>query len=393
VCFLQYTSGSTGDPRGVQVTFGNLADNCAAIADAFGLSERSSSVIWLPPFHDMGLIGGILTAVEVGFPVHLMSHLDFAADPIAWLRRIHEERATVSGGPNFAFELAARRATPEDVAALDLSCWTTAFNGAEPIRRATMERFGATFAAAGFDARAFRPCYGLAENTLLVSVVRRWEPDEVPADGRVSCGPAAQGCEIVIVDPVSGTPVDEGAEGEIWVRGASVARGYWGRPDETSTIFEATTATGSGPYLRTGDLGIWRDDELVVTGRQKDLVIVSGVNHHPQDIEVTVSGSGDGLLPTGCAVFSYADPLDGELVVTVQEVAGRGRDLDVAALVAQIRHRVGREHGLRLADVALVGPGQLPRTTSGKVRRGRARDLWAAGALDRIDPPELRRRP
>jgi acyl-CoA synthetase (AMP-forming)/AMP-acid ligase II len=393
VCFLQYTSGSTGEPRGVEVTFGNLASNCAAIAEAFELSESSSSVIWLPPFHDMGLIGGILSAVDVGYPVHLMSHLEFAADPISWLRLVHQERATVSGGPNFSFELAARRATPEDVAALDLSCWTTAFNGAEPIMPATLGRFSRTFAAAGFAPRAFRPCYGLAENTLLVSAAGGWEPEAVSADSRVACGPAARGCEVAVVDPTSASPVDPGTEGEIWVRGPSVARGYWNRPEESRATFQARTASGAGPYLRTGDLGIWREDELVVTGRRKDLVIVNGVNHYPQDIEITVAGSDDRLHPTGCAVFSHADPLEGEVAVAVQELARRGQDVDPVALVSSIRDRVGREHALRLADVVLIGPGQLPRTTSGKVRRGSARKLWLDGAFERIDPPHLRRQP
>ncbi|MDW8319497.1 MAG: fatty acyl-AMP ligase, partial [Anaerolineae bacterium] len=413
LAFLQYTSGSTAQPKGVMLTHDNLLANLAMIREGFGMVPEDVGMIWLPPYHDMGLIGGILQPLYAGFPVVLMSPLDFLQRPLRWLRAITRHRATVSGGPNFAYDLAARKVTDAQKATLDLSTWKVAFNGAEPVRRETLERFSQAFAGCGFRPEAFYPCYGLAEGTLIVSGGRRGQgaryarvkaaalgagraiptaeddPDGQPA---VGCGTALGQEQILIVDPETRQPLPDGQVGEVWVSGPNVAVGYWNRPQETAETFHATPApvtvanfsqklatTAGARFLRTGDLGFILDGELFIAGRIKDLIIVDGQNHYPQDIELTVEKSHPALRP-GCAA-AFPVTVDGEerLAVAV-EVAknlrpardgqAAGEDaLDPEALRTAIRRAVTAGHDLRVHAIALLKAGSIPKTSSGKIQR------------------------
>ena len=289
LAFLQYTSGSTGTPKGVMISHGNLLHNSSLISHGFGITSNDVGMIWLPPYHDMGLVGGILQPIISGIPCILMSPLDFLQKPLRWLHAISRYQATVSGGPNFAYDLCVRKITPAQRDTLDLSSWITAFSGAEPVRAETMERFAAYFKPCGFQREAFYPCYGLAEGTLIVSGGEKYTPpvlcsveadalerDEiVPATpGRenartlVSCGKNLGGQRIAIVDPEALTLCPPNRVGEIWVSGPSVAQGYWNLPDDTEETFRAYLLdTGEGPFLRTGDMGFIKDDEIYFCGR------------------------------------------------------------------------------------------------------------------------------
>ncbi|MES2639515.1 MAG: amino acid adenylation domain-containing protein [Myxococcota bacterium] len=392
---LQYTSGSTAQPKGVCVTHRNLVHNQAAIARAFGHDEASSIVSWLPVYHDMGL-SNLLQAVYVGIPCFLMAPAHFLQRPARWLEAIARHRATTSGGPDFAYELCSRRITPEQRRRLDLGCWRVAYDGSEPVRAQTLQHFVETFGPQGFRASAFRPCYGLAEATLLVAAgapdcVARIERFETlaltehravvaaPGLGQalVSCGSARE-CEVIIADPDGGRALPTGRVGEIWVQGPSVAAGYWQRPEETATAFGARVPGHPGTFLRTGDLGFVTDGELYVAGRLKDLIVARGQNHHPADIERTAQDT-DPSLPVGGGAAFGLDVAGEERVVVVHEV-GRAT-LDATALTGIIRRRILEEHGLQVAAVVLIRPGTLPRTTSGKVRRAACRDQFVAGTL------------
>ncbi|HSF40168.1 MAG TPA: amino acid adenylation domain-containing protein [Thermoanaerobaculia bacterium] len=406
--FLQYTSGSTGTPRGVVVSHANLAENEALIRRAFEQSESSVIVSWLPTYHDMGLIGGVLQPLVAGARCVLMSPGAFLQQPRRWLAAISRYGGTTSGGPNFAFDLCARRIAPEDRRGLDLRRWRVAFNGAEPIRADTLERFSAAFAPCGFERRAFFPCYGLAEATLFVAggprpaepvvlSVRRDElarGEAVPAGAGgpgtrelVGSGLAAQ--EVRVVDPETAEPCPPGRVGEIWVSGPSVARGYWNRPGDTAALFGARVAgeAGGGPYLRTGDLGFVSGDELFVTGRLKDLVILRGRNHDPADVERTVERACSALQPGASAAF--AADLDGEERLVVAGELQRGVPAGIAAIAEAVRRAVAEEHEAQIYELVLLRPGTLPRTTSGKVQRGRCRDLYLAGELAVVDRSRL----
>lgn len=399
MAFLQYTSGSTAVPKGVMVSHSNVLANCADIGDVFRLSAASRAVIWLPPYHDMGLVGGVIQGMYTGYPTTLLSTDEFARSPLRWLELISETAATVSGGPNFGYDLCARRVTPEQVGDLDLSSWQVAFNGAEPIRAEVMERFARLLEPAGLSPAVFRPCYGLAEATLIVTggraageVVRR---EIIRPGGQqatlVGCGHAAASQEVRIVDPDTLTVLPDGTEGEIWVRGPSVAVGYWDRPTQTAETFAAFTAAGpgeesAGPFLRTGDLGILDGGELFVTGRIKDLVIQRGVNHHPQDIESTASGACDGLYPGGAAAFTVLADGEERLVVAL-EVAPRHRDLDQARARAAVLGAISAEHELTVHDVVLVRAGRLARTSSGKIQRHAIAGSYMRGELDVLAGP------
>jgi acyl-CoA synthetase (AMP-forming)/AMP-acid ligase II/predicted naringenin-chalcone synthase/acyl carrier protein len=423
LAFLQYTSGSTALPRGVMVRHRNLVHNAHAIAGLFGIGEDSRGFLWLPPYHDMGLIGGLLVPVYAGIPVYLMSPLAFLERPLRWLRGISHFRATISGGPNFAYQLCARRARPEDVAALDLSSWALAFNGAERVRAETLEQFASLLGPAGFRRSAFYPCYGLAESTLLVTGPRRGEtpvvctvqgddlatghvrptatrdlaapvpgPPSPPAPpGRttltmVGCGRPPAGHELVVVDPVTRRRLGEEQVGELWVAGPSVAQGYFGRPEETRACFEGTLAdTGAGPFLRTGDLGFVHAGQVFVTGRLKDLIIVRGSNLYPEDIERAVEPCHPALRPGGGAAFAVESP-DGERLVVVHEIAPRSDRADgreaavVEAATAAIRRVVAEQFGAE-PIVVLVAPRTLPKTSSGKIQRHACRSEYLAGTL------------
>ncbi|WP_069170073.1 AMP-binding protein [Streptomyces griseus] len=370
---IQYTSGSTGQPKGVVLEHRNLLANIKAITEVFQLDETARVVSWLPPYHDMGLIGFILTPVHGAFPVRLMSPVHFLKNPLAWLRQISELGITHTGGPNFAYDLCDRRAATADLTGLDLSTWRLAFNGAEPIRPATLHRFADRFAAHGFRPEAFLPCYGLAEATLIVTGHHWTGPDSgVDEDGRVDCGPVVDGHLLALVDPATGTPVPEGAEGEIWISGPSISNGYWnstGTPD--SELFGVLDGTR---HLRTGDLGRLRGGHLTVTGRRKDVLIQNGVNHHAHDLCTAATEDNPAVRPTAAA---FGGP-DDEVVIAV-EVAGN--DHDTAALAADIRTRVLTATGVRVHTVVLCPPRTIPRTTSGKVQHSLARTRHLAGDL------------
>lgn len=388
--FLQYTSGSTSKPKGVKVTHANLLDNLGHIERNFGHTRDSRGVIWLPPYHDMGLIGGILAPLYTGFPVTLMSPLDFIRRPIRWLRAISEYKATTSGGPNFAYELALRR-TPEDqVESLDLSSWDVAFNGAEPIRPETIERFTERFQAAGFRSRAFHPCYGLAESTLIVTGKdKQDEPVRLSVDEEalnqdkvqkarspesertlISCGAPMEGLEVVVVDPRSLRRLPGDRVGEILVRGGSVADGYWNRQRatrETFAVYLPKEDGGAGPYMRTGDLGFFRDGQLFVCGRSKELIIIRGRNYYPQDIERAVDGSHPALR-TGClAAFGLSEGNEERVALIAEIRQPRGTDFD--DVVRAIRRAVSDKIQLKVHTIGLVPKDGVPKTSSGKIQR------------------------
>ncbi|HEV7508303.1 MAG TPA: amino acid adenylation domain-containing protein [Thermoanaerobaculia bacterium] len=407
LAFLQYTSGSTAAPKGVRLSHANLLHNLELIRTCFAQTERERTVIWLPPYHDMGLIGGILEPLYAGYPVTLLSPVAFLQQPVRWLRAISSTRATTSGGPNFAYDLCVRKISEEQKQDLDLSSWTLAFNGAEPIRPDTLDRFTAAFGPCGFRREAFYPCYGLAEATLLVAAGRRFSgpvvrsfaagdlethqarlvTDATDARTLVGCGlaadPQAAYPAIVIVRPDSSEPCAPGEVGEIWVHGPSVAQGYWRQPEESERVFNARLTDGSGPFLRTGDLGFVTSGELFVTGRLKDLIILRGRNHYPQDVEITVERSHPALRP-GCSA-AFAVERDGEeRLAVVAEVHREHRQDDaaeIAGIVAAIRRAVADEHEVAPDAVVLLRPATLPKTSSGKIQRHACRAGFLAGTL------------
>lgn len=400
LAFLQYTSGSTGSPRGVMVTHGNIIANEEMISRAFDQSETSIIVSWLPLYHDMGLIGGVLQPLYVGASCVLMSPVAFLQRPRRWLEVISEYRATTSGGPNFAYDLCVRKIPAGERDGLDLSSWKVAFNGAEPVRSETMERFAEAFGPHGFQRRAFYPCYGLAEATLFVTgggveaepqlasvssaalrENRVIEPVEEDQRTLVGCGRAWMDHEVLVVDPETHESCLPSRVGEIWVAGPSVARGYWNRPQETSRDFGARLSTKVGSYLRTGDLGFFHDGQLFITGRLKDLIIVRGRNFYPQDIEYTVERCHPSLRPGCGAAFSITVENE-ERVVVVQE-ADRGLAASDAEVVIETnRGAVAQEHELFLHDVVLIRAGSIPKTSSGKIQRHACREAYIAGTLD-----------
>lgn len=411
LAFLQYTSGSTAAPRGVMVSHGNLLHNLAIVHAGFRHTPESLAVIWLPPYHDMGLIGGILQPPFGGFPVVLMSPFAFLQRPIRWLRAVSHYRATTSGGPNFAYDLCVRKITPAELATLDLSAWQIAFNGAEPVRQATIERFATMFAPCGFQRSAFYPCYGLAEATLMVTGAQqagpppiltvddaalaqdRVEPVTNPGDGQktlVSCGHSWLNQTVVIAHPETGRACAPNTIGEIWVAGGSVTRGYWRQPQATQRTFGAYLAdTGAGPFLRTGDLGFLHDDELYVTGRLKDLIIVDGRNLYPQDIELTAERAHPLVRAGACAAFS-ANGEGPERLIIAAEVdrrqlgaAGDPAPADIHQEVTRaVRTAVARQHDVHVHQVALLKAGTIPKTSSGKLQRHACRAGFLAGTLD-----------
>lgn len=406
LAFIQYTSGSTGTPKGVMVSHGNLLHNLASIHQCFGHTANSKGVIWLPPYHDMGLIGGVLQPLYGGFPVALMASVDFLQKPLRWLQAISRYKATTSGGPNFAYELCLAKVKPEHLESLDLSSWEVAFTGAEPVRAHTIERFAATFEPCGFRQEAFLPCYGMAETTLIVSgksqptlpVIQHIESTAleenrvvVAAESEntrviVGCGQSQADMKIAIANPETLTQCPNDRVGEIWVSGASVTQGYWHRPKETQETFHAYLAdTGEGPFLRTGDLGFIQDGELFVTGRIKDVMIVRGQNHYPQDIELTVEKSHPALKP-GCGAAFAIEVKGEERVVIVQEVERSYlRKLDVEEVVGNIRQAVAAQHALNVYATVLVKTGSIPKTSSGKIQRHACRAGFLTGSLNVVE--------
>jgi natural product biosynthesis luciferase-like monooxygenase protein len=380
LAFLQYTSGSTGNPKGVMVSHGNVLANEHAIQKSFGQDESSVIVSWLPLGHDMGLIGGVLQPLYVGARCILFSPIGFVREPARWLRAISTHRATTSGGPDFAYRLCMRKVSAADKAALDLSCWRVAFNGAEPVRRDTLSEFSDSFRGCGFRREAFHPCYGLAEATLLVSCNNRNSSiGNDPALPSVSCGAVIEEHSVRIMDLETGLECKAGATGEILIAGPSVAQGYWGRPEETDATFRARIAgEESGPFLRTGDLGFLNGSELAVAGRLKDLIIVQGQNYYPQDIEASAERSCREMQPGSGAAFSIAEG-DEQQIILVQE-AGATTDSYESAMSA-IRRAVSVECGIRLDVIVLAPRNAIPKTSSGKIRRGRCRELLENGKI------------
>ncbi|WDD36937.1 fatty acyl-AMP ligase (plasmid) [Nostoc sp. UHCC 0926] len=410
LAFLQYTSGSTGTPKGVMITHGNLLHNERMIEKAFGHTNKTIVVGWLPVFHDMGLIGNVLQPLYLGVPCILMSPVDFLQKPIRWLQAISHYKATTSGGPNFAYDLCIRKVTPEQLATLDLSSWEVAFTGAEPVRAETLEQFASTFAPCGFRPEAFYPCYGMAETTLIVSggektalpitcnvekaaleqnrIVKQ-HSSRGDIQTIVGCGQSPADQKVVIVDPQSLTMCAPEQVGEIWVAGPSVAQGYWNQAEETEKTFHAYLAdTGvsdsatSVPFFRTGDLGFLQDGELFITGRLKDVIIIRGQNHYPQDIELTVENSHPALKPSSGAAFSI-DFKGSERLVIVQEVERSYlRKLNVQEIVGNVRQAVIGQHGLDIFATVLIKTGSIPKTSSGKIRRQACRTAFLSGGLD-----------
>lgn len=405
---LQYTSGSTSAPKGVQLTHANFLDNIDALNRLRGQGADDRFMCWLPPFHDMGLVFGILAPLSTGVESTLLAPAAFMQRPYRWLAAISEFGATISGGPDFAYELCVRRVVDRElIERLDLSRWRVAFCGAERVRPETLERFAAAFAPARFRRSALTACYGLAESTVAVAFApidaapRVLAVDaralgsgrvEAPASGAsaqalTSCGRALAGCELLIVDPERRRPVGAGQVGEIWLRGPSVGAGYWDKPELSEQVFRARLAgdaqDAAARYLRTGDLGFQRDDDLFVVGRIKDLIILRGVNHYPEDIEITAQASHARLRAGGGAAFAV-DADGEEQIVLVQEVDSIA-DVPLAQIAAAAAGAIAQAHEVTVRLV-LAPPGAVPRTSSGKVQRGACRRMYLEGTLKALAP-------
>ncbi|MGB3332111.1 MAG: fatty acyl-AMP ligase [Mycobacterium sp.] len=412
LAMIQYTSGSTGVPKGCVLTHRNYLSNLEVMRwalnpadDAPVMNSPISGVSWLPQYHDMGFVGGILGTIYGGRTTVLMSPSAFLMRPIRWLQAISRFQATITAAPNFAYEACVKRSTPEQIAALDLSSLSIAVIGAGPISAETLRSFSETFAPAGFRPEAFIPAYGLAEATLGVTgmsespvpVVRHIDRSalseervvEVEADTAgavplVGCGAKPETQEVLIVDPETRVRRAPDEVGEIWVSGPSVGVGYWGRPEETEHAFAAHVAdTGEGPYLRSGDLGFFSGGELFVTGRCKDLMTIGGYSHYPNDIELTVQACHPALMPSRGAVFQLpTERYAPEYLVVVQEVHHHeAAGIDPHDLIEAIRAAVRAHHGIEAQAVVLLKPMRIPTTTSGKIQRGACRDQYVAGEL------------
>ncbi len=400
LAFLQYTSGSTGQPKGVMVSHGNVLHNETLIQRGFATDSAMHVVGWLPLYHDMGLIGNVLQPLFAGASCTFMSPMSFLQRPLRWLRAISQFRGTVSGGPNFAFDLCVSKLEPEEQ--LDLSSWRTAFNGSEPVRKETLARFVAAFAPFGFRPEAFLSCYGLAESTLFVSGTkpglapesrgysaesldrnRAVEVPEAEAGSRtlVAAGENQPEMNVRIVDPKSCTLCAEEEVGEIWISGPSVAKGYWNEPAQTNEMFAARLAgddPGTGQYLRTGDFGFMAKGQLFVTGRLKDLIILQGRNLYPHDIELTAQMAHSALKPGGCVAFSSEISGEERLIVLLEVTP---RLPDHQQLVQTIRAAILEEYGVPVHTIALVPPKTIPKTSSGKLQRSACRKSFVSGEL------------
>lgn len=400
---LQYTSGSTSAPKGTQITHANILANSRAIQQGWRYSSESRSVVWVPHFHDDGLIQGIIQPIFTGYPCTLFPASAFVSRPSRWLHAITRARGTHSGGPNFAYELCIRKIGDAERETLDLSSWQVAYNAAEPVRATTLRGFHERFRSVGMRWSSLAPCFGLAESTLLVSTELRDDgPRIVSLDGPlleksgriqpvaegtpgartfVCCGDPAVDTEIRIVDPSTSAPAPPDRPGEVLVKCASVAAGYRDRPEESERTFRAHLPDGDGPYLRTGDQGFLLDGGLYITGRLKDLIIVRGENRYPQDIEQTVERSHPAIAPGGVAAFSFESGGEERLGVAA-EVRGDPRvvgadEQALQGLLDSIREAITQEHDLRPGAVALLAKGKLPKTSSGKLqRRAAARRAW-----------------
>ncbi|WP_227788677.1 AMP-binding protein [Nodularia sp. LEGE 04288] len=404
IAYLQYTSGSTSTPKGVMISHENALCNSAEIAISWRTGTDSILVSWLPHFHDFGQIYGVIQPIYNGFPCIFMSPDSFVQKPIRWLKAISDYKATHSGAPNFAYDLCADKIKPEQRENLDLSSWEVTVNGAEPIRSQTLEEFYQAFAPYGFRWSTFYPGYGLAEATLKVSSAKKDDlptmltiqadslaknliveasEDEQFVKTLVGCGSTVLNAKVVIVDTESLTQSPSGQVGEIWVSGPSIAQGYWGRLEETQRTFEAyLTDNGEGPFLRTGDLGFVKDGELFITGRIKDLIVIRGSNHYPQDIELTVEESHPSLRSGYSAVFSIDENEQERLVIACEIQRSYLRKLDADQVIQAIRKAVSKEHELEVYAVLLLRTGNIPKTSSGKIQRQACRTQFLNNQLN-----------
>ncbi|MEL6555619.1 MAG: fatty acyl-AMP ligase [Cyanobacteria bacterium J06621_11] len=423
LAYLQYTSGSTGLPKGAMITHGNVLNNLNLIYNTCQYTTKDIGICWLPLYHDLGLVGAVIQPIYAGGPVVMMSPVDFILKPIRWLQAISRYRGTTSGGPNFAYDLCTRKVTPDQIAQLDLSSWAIAVNGAEPVLASTLNNFAKTFAPTGFRKSAFSPAYGMAETTVMISMSGR---DTAPivktiqrsaleqnlvrlADNNsntenrivVGCGQLVENHPIAIVNPDNLKRCNEEEIGEIWVAGGSVAKGYYNRKEQTEETFQAyinrtEVQTGSqtknqtgteikaGPFLRTGDMGFIQNNELFITGRLKDIIILWGNNHYPHFLEATVEQSHPALRPGGVAAFGI--PVgDEERLVIVQEIESRSlKNLNPEEIIGAIRLSLGMQHMLEPHAIALLRPGSTPKTPTGKTQRRACKTKYLAGELNII---------
>jgi acyl-CoA synthetase (AMP-forming)/AMP-acid ligase II len=417
VAYLQFTSGSTGHPKGVAVSHANAVSNVRVMGQMLRLNSTKPAMVWAPHYHDLCLVGHVLGPVYYGYASTLMSPMEFLVKPVRWLRAMSHYKIANTASPNFGYEYSARRIKPEDCEGLDLSHWIIAGNGGEPVLEQTLEAFIKKFGPYGFRPQTFMPCYGMAESVLFVAGLKSMsEPPKVltlsatdlethtirvladnEPGGRnvVSCGKPCSGHRVIAVDPVTLTQADPDQVGEMWVQGPSVPSGYWGLPEESAATFEGRLAdTNEGPFLRTGDLGVVADGEIYLTGRLKDLIIIAGRNHYPSDIELTVQQSGAPVRLGACAAIS--EPANGaEELVIITEVDERrlpanaqsegpgAESIDEfwATAVKTVRGAVSMRHGLSVRSVVFVAPRSLEKTSSGKPRRRQYQKLFLKGDL------------
>ena len=406
IAYLQYTSGSTSTPKGVMLTHFNLMHHCRYLQQACGYNDQSVSITWMPYFHDYGLVEGMMVPLYNGHPCYLMSPFSFVKRPLQWLRNITKYKGTHSQAPNFAYDLCTRRVKAKDIPTLDLSSWEAAGNAAEPINPKVMVKFVETFAPCGFRWQTFAPAYGLAEYTLLVSnkpkgtkpVFLKVEANAIEQDKIVvapddkeqgvrifpSCGRQVCDTKIRIVDPEKLTLCAEDEVGEIWVQDPSMAQGYWQREDATKETFQGYIQdTGEGPFLRTGDLGFYKDGELYITGRIKDLIIIRGTNHYPQDLEWTVQHLSSDLRPDYGAAFSINDDGEEKLVI-VQEVERKTKLENPEQLIADIRQEISEQHEIMTYAIVLAKGGTILKTASGKIQRRACKKNFLAGNINYV---------
>ena len=405
LAFLQYTSGSTGQPKGVMITHKNVLHNSKVIYQSFGHHSQSKVLMWLPMFHDMGLIGGVMQPLFAGLPAVLMSPIALAQNPFLWLQALSKYKITTSGGPNFAYDLLCQKITNEQRATLDLSHWEIAFTGAEPVRAETLERFSKLYKPCGFNRDAFYPCYGMAEATLFITGIEPGKyptvthldkkaltedkvvivtPEHPDSKAAVSCGRTWLGDEVIIVDPETRVKRDD-CVGEIWARGAGIGKGYYQREEQTASTFQATLADNSDKtYLRTGDLGFIRDGELYITGRIKDMMILWGRNHYPQHIEETVESCHRTLRPNHGAAFSVDVGGEEQLVIAHEINRTDLRKLNAEEVIGAIRLNVGEQNMANVFAVALLKTGSIPKTSSGKIQRRACQSMFIDGTLNTV---------